>query len=86
MRPRIAFRTGAGFSVPDGDPSFVSIEFAGIVQASPKRCEEAATLLKVMPAPKRNSLLFRVFMLQHLLRFGRFEVLVNCFTWFESRA
>src|ERR1700722_1361927 len=89
MRPRIASRgapaTGADSSAPNGSASAVHSGAARNVGASPQRCGYAATLLKVMPAPKRNSLLFRVFMLQHLLRFGHFEVRVNCFTWFKSR-
>jgi hypothetical protein len=47
-----------------------AVGMAPLEKASPKRREDAATLLTVMPAHRRNSRLLLVLMLQHSLRIG----------------
>ena len=83
MRPRIVFGAGSDSPVPSGNSPFVDFGFVRIVPAAPKSSGLAATPLKVMPAPKRNSLLLLVLMLQHSLRVGDLKVLMNCFTLFN---
>jgi hypothetical protein len=69
MGTRGATGTGAELFAANSDSSSI-FEGAQIVGSSPKKRGQAATLLNVMPAAKRNSLLFLSFMLPHSLAFG----------------